>query len=145
MWSSLARRALRGVLLPLSGLGLAAVLLSACVGPVPAAKHALQSWLDDVGAHSVAYAYTLLSTQAAARTDYDVFFDYVNASDANYAIVSTREVSAEDVEAVVRVTPRSGGRVTLVKLQMVEEGNAGDWLVNAPFTSEGARAMRAFQ
>lgn len=145
MWSSPARRVSRRLLGSLAGVALAALTLSACTGPAPAARHALQGWLDDVGAHSVAYAYTLLSTQAEHNTDYDQFLQAVNATHASYSIVSAKEISSADVATVVKVVPQDGGAVTFVRVQMIEEGNAGDWLVAAPFTTEGARAMRVFQ
>ncbi len=140
MWSSPASRRLGAG----AGIAAVAVMLSACIGPGLPARHALQDWLVDLKAHSVAYAYTLLSTKAEQRTDYDQFFNGVNQSQASYRIVSTKTVSASEVLAVVAVT-RPGASPARVTVQMVEEGNAGDWLVGEPFTSEGARAIRHFR
>lgn len=124
-------------------LALSGVLLSACVGPAPAARAALNQWLADVRAHSVAYAYTMLSQTAEERTQYDPFFAGVNASRATFRIVSVKVIAANDVEARVRVTT-PGAPPTSVQVQIVEEGNAGDWLVGNPFSTEGARAIGEF-
>jgi hypothetical protein len=120
-------------------------LLTACVGPATPARHALQQWLTDVSAHSVAYAYTLLSNSAEMRTNYDTFFDGVNRSDATFKVVSLKVINPQDVWAVIAVKTRGTTHATSVKLQIVEEGNGGDWLIGAPFSTEGARAIVAFR
>ncbi len=125
-------------------LALGGVLLAACVGPAPQADAALHNWLTDVSAHSVAYAYTLLSRNAETRTQYDTFFNGVNSSHATFKVVALKVVSANDVLATVRVS-NPGAPEHSVQVQVVEEGNAGDWLVGAPFSTEGARAIRDFQ
>jgi len=121
------------------------MLLSSCVGPTPAAEAALHQWLADIRVHSVAFAYTLLSTPAEERTNYDTFFNGVNASDASFKVLSLKVISADDVSALVQVKNPGGAHPTTVKVQVVEEGNAGDWLVAAPFSSEGARAIAEFK
>ncbi|MGA8208172.1 MAG: hypothetical protein WB801_06160 [Candidatus Dormiibacterota bacterium] len=120
-------------------------LLTACVGPATPARHALQQWLTDVSAHSVAYAYTLLSTSAEMRTNYDAFFDGVNRSNASFKVESLKVINPQDVWAVVAVKSPGVSHATSVKLQIVEEGNGGDWLIGAPFSTEGARAILAFR
>lgn len=144
MWSSrVSRLRLRSAL----GItaALASVLLSGCVGPTPAARLALNQWLADVKAHSVAYAYTLLSRNAELRTKYDAFFAGVDQSNATFKIISLKVVSANDVAAVVAVVNPGTAHSSLVKVQVLEEGNAGDWLVGAPFSTEGAKAILAFR
>ncbi|MGC1184468.1 MAG: hypothetical protein WBA31_04855 [Candidatus Dormiibacterota bacterium] len=125
-------------------LALGGMFLAGCVGPGPEADAALHNWLADVSAHSVAYAYTMLSRSATLRTQYDPFFNGVNSSRATFRVVSLKVVSADDVVATVRVS-NPGSQPHLVKVQVVEEGNGGDWLVGAPFSTEGARAIREFQ
>jgi hypothetical protein len=120
------------------------MLLAGCVGPASEADASLHNWLADVSAHSVAYAYTLLSHNAALRTKYDPFFNGVNASDAKFQVVSLKVISANDVLATVRVS-NPGAAPRLVKVQVIEEGNAGDWLLGAPFSTQGAKAIRDFQ
>lgn len=120
-------------------------LLSACVGPATPARHALQQWLTDVRAHSVAYAYTLLDRSAETRTNYDAFFDGVNRSDATYKVVSLKVINPQDVWAVIAVKTPGSTHASSVKLQIVEEGNGGDWLIGAPFSTEGARAIVPFR
>ncbi|MGH7609031.1 MAG: hypothetical protein ACREOD_03655 [Candidatus Dormibacteria bacterium] len=144
MWSSLVRRPLIRALSGAATLAAGGALLSACIGPAVPATHALNNWLADVRAHSVAYAYTLLSSQAEMRTDYDQFFDGVNHTRASYRILATRTVSSTEVTAVVEVSNGSSAP-TRVRVQMIEEGNAGDWLVGEPFTGQGARAIRYFK
>lgn len=126
-------------------MALVGLLLTACVGPEPAARIALNQWLSDVQAHEVAYAYTLLSRNAEARTQYDAFFNGVNASHATFRVRSMKVISANDVEASVQVANGSGTPATTVEVQILEEGNAGDWLVGAPFSTEGARAIAKFK
>ncbi|HEY6538638.1 MAG TPA: hypothetical protein VI138_06320 [Candidatus Dormibacteraeota bacterium] len=120
------------------------VLLAGCVGPASGAKSALRNWLTDVHAHSVAYAYTLLSQNAERRTDYDAFFNGVNASTAKFRVRSVRVISSDDVEVAIEVSDK-GAPPRTVHLQMVEEGNAGDWLVGAPFSTQGAAAIKDFK
>jgi hypothetical protein len=120
-------------------------LLSACISPATPARHALQQWLTDVSAHSVAYAYTLLSNNAEIRTNYDAFFNGVDRSDASFEVESLKVINPQDVWAVIAVKARGATHVTSVRLQIVEEGNGGDWLIGAPFSTEGARAILAFR
>ncbi len=136
---------LRAALASLVTLVISGALLTACVGPATPARHALQQWLTDVSAHSVAYAYTLLSNSAEMRTNYDTFFDGVNRSDATFKVVSLKVINPQDVWAVIAVKTRGTTHATSVKLQIVEEGNGGDWLIGAPFSTEGARAIVAFR
>ncbi|MGB9483375.1 MAG: hypothetical protein WCB86_05715 [Candidatus Dormiibacterota bacterium] len=143
--SKASRPRLKSALGVVPGVALAGILLSACVGPAPAARDALNQWLSDVRIHSVAYAYTLLSQHAEQHTNYDLFFNGVNASEATYKVLSVKVISANDVSALVRVQNRDGAPATTVRVQVVEEGNAGDWLVSAPFSSEGARAIAKFK
>lgn len=126
-------------------MALAGMLLTACVGPAPAARAALNQWLADVRIHSVAYAYTLLSQHAEEHTNYDTFFNGVDASHATFKVVALKVISANDTSALVRVTNPGGAHPTTVTVQVVEEGNAGDWLVAAPFSTEGARAIGEFK
>jgi hypothetical protein len=49
------------------------------------------------------------------------------------------------VSALVRVQNPDGVHPTTVKVQVVEEGNGGDWLVAAPFSTKGARAISEFK
>ncbi|MGH7642739.1 MAG: hypothetical protein ACRENX_06955 [Candidatus Dormibacteria bacterium] len=121
------------------------MLLSSCVGPSIAAEAALHQWLADIRIHSVAYAYTLLSTHAEEQTNYDIFFNGVNASRASFKVLSLKVISADDVTALVRVQNPGGAPSTTVKVQVVEEGNGGDWLVAAPFSTRGARAIAEFK
>jgi presenilin-like A22 family membrane protease len=119
--------------------------MSACEGPTSPAEHALQQWLTDVRAHSVAYAYTLLSQNSEQRTNYDAFFAGVDQSHASYTIVSAKVISANDVEVMVAVKNPGATQPTLVKVQVLEEGNGGDWLVGAPFSTKGANAILEFR
>ena len=144
MLSSRVRR------LRLPGLaGLAAVvvggsLLAGCASPTVAPRSALEYFLTDVHAHSVVYAYTLLTNPAEDQTTFIAFFNGVKATKARFKIVSIHMVNAADAEATVAVlVPYESTRY--VKVQMVEEGNAGDWLVNAPFVTQGASAIHLFQ
>jgi ABC-type oligopeptide transport system substrate-binding subunit len=144
--SSLVRSLrLKAALAAIATLILSGALLTACVGPATPARHALQQWLTDVSAHSVAYAYTLLSNSAETRTNYDAFFDGVNRSDATFKVVSLKVINPQDVWAVIAVKAPGATHATSVKLQVVEEGNGGDWLIGAPFSTEGARAILAFR
>jgi len=136
---------LKAALASLATLIISGALLSACVGPATPARHALQQWLTDVSAHSVAYAYTLLSNDAEIRTNYDAFFNGVNRSDATFKVESLKVINPQDVWAVVAVKTRGTTRATSVRLQIVEEGNGGDWLIGAPFSTEGARAIVPFR
>lgn len=108
------------------------------------ARLALRGFLADVQAHSVVYAYTLLSTEAANKTEFLPFFDGVKASKASYQVGSCREVNSEEVNCQVTVTS-PGNAPSQVTVQMVEEGNAGDWLVGEPFTTHGASAIKLFE
>jgi hypothetical protein len=136
---------LKAALASLATLVVSGALLSACVGPATPARHALQQWLTDVSAHSVAYAYTLLSNNAEMRTNYDAFFDGVDRSDATFKVVSLKVINPQDVWAVIDVKTRGTAHATSVRLQIVEEGNGGDWLIGAPFSTEGARAIVPFR
>lgn len=136
---------LKAALASLVTLIVSGALLSACVGPATPARNALQQWLTDVSAHSVAYAYTLLSNDAEIRTNYDAFFNGVNRSDATFEVESLKVINPQDVWAVVAVKTRGTTHATSVRLQIVEEGNGGDWLIGAPFSTEGARAIVAFR
>lgn len=143
--SKASRPRLKSALGVVPAVALAGLLLSACVGPAPAARSALNQWLADVRIHSVAYAYTLLSQHAEEHTNYDTFFNGVNASQASFKVVSLKVISANDVSALVQVKNPNQTHPTTVKVQVVEEGNAGDWLVSAPFSTEGARAIAKFK
>jgi len=143
--SKVRRLRLKSILGAVPAVALAGVLLSACIGPAPPARDALNQWLTDVRAHSVAYAYTLLSRNAAARTEYDAFFAGVNESHATFKVRSLKVISANDVEATVKVRSPGAAHPSSVKVQVVEEGNAGDWLIGAPFSTQGARAILDFQ
>ncbi|HVB13469.1 MAG TPA: hypothetical protein VNH38_01770 [Candidatus Dormibacteraeota bacterium] len=143
--SRVRRRLFKCALGVAPALALSGMLLSACVGPSPEAGAALHQWLADVRIHSVAYAYTLLTRNAEERTRYDVFFAGVNASHATFKVMSLKVISANDVEAVVQVKNPGGAQPTTVKVQVLEEGNAGDWLVGAPFSTQGARAIANFK
>jgi hypothetical protein len=136
---------LKAALASLATLVVSGALLSACVGPATPARHALQQWLTDVSAHSVAYAYTLLSNNAEMRTNYDAFFDGVDRSDATFKVVSLKVINPQDVWAVIDVKTRGTAHATSVRLQIVEEGIGGDWLIGAPFSTEGARAIVPFR
>ncbi|MHB1500227.1 MAG: hypothetical protein ACYCYK_03505 [Candidatus Dormibacteria bacterium] len=119
-------------------------LMTACAVPTAAPRAALQDFLVDVHAHSVVYAYTLLTNTAEARTPFIPFFNWVKSNRADFKIVSIRMVNAADAEATVAIS--SPGRPTAdIQVQMVESGNAGDWLVNAPFATEGASAVHHFE
>ena len=77
MWSSSAnwrRPGAAGGLLIAAGL-----LLAACASPTTAARLALRGFLADVQAHSVVYAYTLLTNPAESATPFLPFFNGVNA------------------------------------------------------------------
>jgi hypothetical protein len=130
---------LKAALASLATLVVSGALLSACVGPATPARHALQQWLTDVSAHSVAYAYTLLSNNAEMRTNYDAFFDGVDRSDATFKVVSLKVINPQDVWAVIDVKTRGTAHATSVRLQIV------DWLLGAPFSTEGARAIVPFR
>ncbi len=142
MWSSLAswRRfgAVAGLLVA-SGL-----LLAACASPATAARLALRGFLADVRAHSVVYAYTLLTNPAESATPFIPFFNGVNSARASYQVGSCRVINLNQVTCQVEVT-NPGATPRVVQVQMLEEGNAGDWLVAAPFTTRGAAAIRLFQ
>ena len=142
MWSSLAswRRfgAVAGLLVA-SGM-----LLAACASPATAARLALRGFLADVRSHSVVYAYTLLTNPAESATPFLPFFNGVNAARASYQVGSCRVINPNQVICQVEVTS-PGATPRVVQVQMLEEGNAGDWLVAAPFTTKGAAAIRLFQ
>ncbi|MGH7691463.1 MAG: hypothetical protein ACRENY_05795 [Candidatus Dormibacteria bacterium] len=133
----------RLALIPL--VALLALALASCRGPAPAAGAALHQWLADVQAHQVAYAYTLLTQEAEQRTDYNAFFAGVNASRATFKIASLKVISANEVEGTVAVHSAGAGRPTKVVVQVLEEGNGGDWLIGTPFSTKGADAIHAFQ
>ncbi len=120
-------------------------MLSACVSPVPLARTNLQSFLVYVQSHSVAYAYDQLSQTASSRTDYDSFFNLVMATNATYKVQSARVISSTEVAFRVRVQPKvAGAKAHVIGVQMLEEGNAGNWAVNAPFSIDGAAALHQF-
>jgi len=135
----------KAALASLATLLVSGALLSACISPATPARHALQQWLADVSAHSVAYAYTLLSNNAEIRTNYDAFFNGVDRSDASFKVESLKVINPQDVWAVIAVKAPAATHATSVRLQIVEEGNGGDWLIGAPFSTEGARAILAFR
>lgn len=120
------------------------MLLSACATPVTPARLALRGFLADVQAHSVVYAYTLLSTEAANQTEFLPFFNGVKATKATFTVGSCHEDYSEAVTCQVNVSS-PGAAPRQVTVQMVEEGNAGDWLVGKPFTSHGAAAIKLFE
>ncbi|HVD04095.1 MAG TPA: hypothetical protein VNF75_08220 [Candidatus Dormibacteraeota bacterium] len=119
-------------------------LVSACAAPTAAPRLALQGFLADVQAHSVVYAYTLLTNAAETQTSFIPFFNGVKATKATFKVVAVRMVDSSAADATVAVTVPGQG-TTYVHVQMLEEGNAGDWLVNAPFVNQGASAIRLFQ
>ena len=136
---------MRRRLLPvLAALLLGGSLLAACASPTAAPRAALQDFLVDVHAHSAVYAYTLLTNSAEDRTPFVPFFNWVKSSRSSFKIVSLHMVNAVDAEATVAVSS-PGASTRYVQVQMVESGNAGDWLVNAPFVTEGDRATRLFE
>ena len=135
----------KAALASLATLLVSGALLSACISPATPARHALQQWLTDVSAHSVAYAYTLLSNNAEIRTNYDAFFNGVDRSDASFKVESLKVINPQDVWAVIAVKAPAATHATSVRLQIVKEGNGGDWLIGAPFSTEGARAILAFR
>jgi len=119
-------------------------LLAGCASPTAAPRSALQFFLTDVQAHSVVYAYTLLTNPAEDNTPFIPFFNGVKATKATFKIISIHMVNAAEAEATVAVlVPDQSTRY--VRVQMIEEGNAGDWLVNAPFVTKGASAIQLFQ
>ena len=122
----------------------AGLLLAACASPATAARLALRGFLADVRAHSVVYAYTLLTNPAEAATPFLPFFAGVNAAHASYKVGSCRVINLNQVTCQVEVT-NPGATPRVVQVQMLEEGNAGDWLVAGPFTTRGAAAIRLFQ
>ena len=119
-------------------------MLTACASTATAPRLALQDFLVDVHAHSVVYAYTLLTNPAEAQTPFLPFFNGVKATKASFRVVGMKVINSGEVMGTVAVTS-PGGSTTYVKVQMLEEGNAGDWLVNAPFATEGAKAIGQFQ
>lgn len=122
----------------------AGLALAACANTVTAPRLALQAFLTDVHAHAVVYAYTLLTTPAASHTPFIPFFDWVNASRADFRIDGCRKVNDNAVTCTVTVTA-PGAHPRRVDVQMLEEGNAGDWLVGDPFTNKGAAAIPLFK
>lgn len=118
--------------------------LSACASTAAAPRLALEDFLVDVHAHSAVYAYTLLTNPAEAETPFIPFFNGVKATGASFRVVAIKVVNSGDVVGTVAVSS-PGAASTYVQVQMVEEGNAGDWLVNAPFTTQGAKAIRLFK
>jgi len=120
------------------------MLLSACANPAVAPRAALEEFLVDVQAHSAVYAYTQLTNPAEDDTPFLPFFNGVNSSNATFTVVHMKVVSAAEVTGTVEVT-EPGQAASYVKVQMLEEGNAGDWLVAAPFTTEGSKAIKLFQ
>ncbi len=142
MWSSPASWRRPGAA---AGLLVAAgLLLAACASPATAARLALRGFLADVQAHSVVYAYTLLTNPAEAATPFLPFFNGVNAARASYRVESCRVVNPNQVTCQVMVTD-PGATPRVIQVQMLEEGNAGDWLVAAPFTTRGAAAIQLFK
>jgi hypothetical protein len=120
------------------------LLLSACASTTQAPRVALEEFLLDVHAHSAVYAYTQLTNPAENATSFLPFFNGVEATTANFKVVGMKVVTADDVTATVEVI-NSGQAVRYLKVQMLEEGNAGDWLLNAPFATEGAKALKLLQ
>lgn len=144
MLSSLGRAARPRLLAAVAALAAGGGLLAGCASPTAAPRSALQFFLTDVQAHSVVYAYTLLTNPAEDNTPFIPFFNGVKATKAHFKIVSVHMVNSTDAEAVVAVSVPYV-KTKYVHVQMVEEGNAGDWLVNAPFVTEGASAIQLFQ
>ncbi|MGA9775095.1 MAG: hypothetical protein WBU92_04150 [Candidatus Dormiibacterota bacterium] len=142
MWSSPARRLLRPAAAAV--VATSALILAGCASPATAARLALQGFLLDVHAHSVVYAYTLLTNSAESKTPFLPFFNGVNSSRADFRIEGCRVLNLNQVSCTVAVTP-PGAPTRRVTVQMLEEGNAGDWLVAAPFTTKGADAILLFQ
>jgi len=142
--SSLGRAARPRLLAAVAALAAGGGLLAGCASPTAAPRSALQFFLTDVQAHSVVYAYTLLTNPAEDNTPFIPFFNGVKATKAHFKIVSVHMVNSTDAEAVVAVSVPYV-KTKYVHVQMVEEGNAGDWLVNAPFVTEGASAIQLFQ
>jgi hypothetical protein len=122
----------------------AGLLLSACASTTQAPRVALEEFLLDVHAHSAVFAYTQLTNPAENVTPFQPFFNGVNSTTANFKVVSMKVVTANDVTATVEVI-KAGRAVRYLKVQMLEEGNAGDWLLNAPFATEGAKAVKLLQ
>lgn len=122
---------------------LGGVMLAACVGPGPAAASSLHDFLVDLHAHSVDYAYNQLTASAEQRTSYNPFFNAIMGSDASYRVVSNKVISSTEVNFRVQVMI-PGQATHYVEVQMLEQGNAGDWLVGAPFSTQGARGIRTF-
>ncbi|MHB8331295.1 MAG: hypothetical protein ACYDEA_03765 [Candidatus Dormibacteria bacterium] len=144
MWSSPVRRRPTRILALAASLLAGGSLLTACASTAAAPRLALEGFLVDMHAHSVVYAYTLLSNPAEAQTPFLPFFNGVNASKANYRVVGMKVINSNEVVGTVAVSS-PGAATTYVQVQMLQEGNAGDWLVSAPFTTDGARAIRLFQ
>jgi hypothetical protein len=120
------------------------MLLSACANPTVAPRTALEQFLVDVHAHSAVYAYTQLTNPAENQTSFLPFFNGVNSTTATFKVVRMKLVSAAEVTGTVEVM-NPGHANRYVTVQMLEEGNAGDWLVADPFSSEGAKAIKLFQ
>jgi hypothetical protein len=120
------------------------LLLSACANPTVAPRTALEEFLVDVQAHSAVYAYTQLTNPAENQTSFLPFFNGVNSTNATFKVVRMKVVSAAEVTGTVEVM-NQGQADRYVIVQMLEEGNAGDWLVADPFSSEGAKAIKLFQ
>ncbi len=144
MWLSPARGLRRRSLLGAAAVLIGGGLVSACAAPTAAPRLALQGFLADVQAHSVVYAYTLLTNSAEAQTSFVPFFNGVKATKATFKVLGVRMIDSAQADATVAVTAPGHG-TTYIHVQMVEEGNAGDWLVNAPFVTQGAAAIRLFQ
>ncbi len=144
MWSSLVRRRRLRLLASVVSLLAACSFLSACASTATAPRLALEDFLVDVHAHSVVYAYTMLSNPAEAKTPFIPFFNAVKATGASFRVVAMKVINSGEVVGTVAVSS-PGTATTYVQVQMLEEGNAGDWLVNAPFSTDGARAIRLFQ
>jgi len=142
--SSLGRVARPRLLAAVAALAAGGGLLAGCASPTAAPRSALQFFLTDVQAHSVVYAYTLLTNPAEDSTPFIPFFNGVKATKAHFKIVSVHMVNSTDAEAVVAVSVPYV-KTKYIHVQLVEEGNAGDWLVNAPFVTEGASAIQLFQ
>jgi hypothetical protein len=128
----------------LAGLVAGGMLMSACANPTVAPRTALEEFLVDVQAHSAVYAYTQLTNPAENQTSFLPFFNGVNSTNATFKLVRMKVVSAAEVVGTVEVM-NQGQANRYVTVQMLEEGNAGDWLLADPFSSEGAKAIKLFQ
>ncbi len=131
-------------LLLLAVLAGGALGLAGCAAPAQAPTAALQQFLANIQAHEAAYAWNLLTPTAESRTSFNAFAAAITASQARYRIVRVRaDTAAGRASALVEVTV--AGRRRYTHLYLIEVGTAGNWQVNAPFSSRGAGAMALLQ